>query len=248
MQLGVGALAWATSLLLRGHFTRALPALLGGGWLVWIVRPHLLALVAVAGAVPYFIGQVRTRSMPSFVTRPIGMAVIGLLVAFAVVSGARYLGIQSFSLNAVEVQLNDRTARSSEGGSAFSTGSDTLNPLKIPFGLVTVLFRPFLWEARSAFQLLAALESAAVTVLIVKRFDSLRYAFRRWRREPFLLYCIVLLLLAGLAFSAFANFGLISRQRSLVLPALYALIAVQPPRRGREWDLGDAGRPVRAGR
>ncbi len=248
MQLGVGALAWATSLLLNGHFPRAVPALLGGGWLLWVVRPHLLALVAVAGAAPYFVGQIRQRSMPSFVTRPIGMAVIGLMVVFAVVSGARYLGVNTFSLNALEVQLNDRTARSSEGGSAFSTGGSTLSPLKLPIGLVTVLFRPFPWEARSAFQLLASLESAALIALIFTRLDSFRYAFRRWRREPFLLYCVILLLLYGLAFSAFANFGLISRQRSLVLPALYALIAVQPPRLGREQDLDDARHPVRPGR
>jgi hypothetical protein len=31
-----------------------------------------------------------------------------------------------------------------------------------------------------------------------------------------------------MTFSSFANFGLLNRQRSLVLPALYALIALEP--------------------
>ncbi len=39
---------------------------------------------------------------------------------------------------------------------------------------------------------------------------------------------MVALVLYGMTFSSFANFGLLNRQRSLVLPALYALIAVMP--------------------
>jgi hypothetical protein len=107
-----------------------------------------------------------------------------------------------------------------------------------------VLFRPFPWESHSALQLLAAMESAAVIGLIVFRFDSIRLAFKRSRKYPFILYCLILLLLYSMTFSAFANFGLLNRQRSLVLPALYALIALEPALARGEDRLDYVARPT----
>jgi hypothetical protein len=103
-----------------------------------------------------------------------------------------------------------------------------LNPLTLPNNVVIVLFRPFLWEAHSGLQLIAALETAAVTGLVVVRRRSILIAFQRSRRWPFLLYCWILLILYSMTFASFGNFGLLNRQRSLVLPALYALIAIDP--------------------
>jgi hypothetical protein len=85
-------------------------------------------------------------------------------------------------------------------------------------------------------------------VLIWYRRDSIKYAARSWRTEPFLLYCWVLLVLYSMAYSSFANFGLLNRQRSLVLPALYALIAVEPMlgrRNGDRSDVAPAAAPAR---
>lgn len=248
MQLGLGAMAWATGLLLTGHFNRALPLMAGGGWLLWVIRPHLLALVAVAGAVPYFVGRIRRGGKSSFLGRPMGMAIVGLLVVFTLTTGAKYMGIDELSVDAVEAQLDETTARTSQGGSSFSHGSNSLNPVNLPWGLVTVLFRPFPWETSSGFQVLAALESMVVLGLILHRFDSLRLAFKRWRKDPFLLYCIVLLILYAMIYSAFANFGLLTRQRSLVLPALYVLIAVEPALLRKDDRGDDVPEPVRSGR
>jgi hypothetical protein len=92
--------------------------------------------------------------------------------------------------------------------------------------MVTVLFRPFPWEAGGALPLLAATESVIVIGLMVWRRSSLAAALRRWRSDPFLLYCMLLIVAYGMTFSSFANFGLLTRQRSLVLPALYTLMVV----------------------
>src|SRR5262249_35579063 len=153
-----------TALVLTGRFIRAIPLMLGGGWLIFIVRPHLLALVTVAAAIPYFVGRVRTGKggVNTFLNRPIGMVVVGLLVVFTVTAGAHFLGFQKISLDAVQEQLDQNTARTSYGGSEYAHGSNSLSPAVLPRGLVTVLFRPFPWEAGSFFQMLASLESAAV--------------------------------------------------------------------------------------
>jgi hypothetical protein len=228
MQLGLGAVAWATSLAYQGRFLRALPLVGGGGWLLFVVRPHLLALVTLAAAVPYFFGRIGGRKAGSILSRPIGMVAVGLLVVFTVTAGAKFLGIQNLSVESVQEQLDQETARTSQGGSSYSHGSNSLSPLTMPNGVATVLLRPFPWEASSALSLLASLEGAAVIGLILYRFSSIRLAFKRFRTYPFIFYCLILLLLYSMTFSSFANFGLLNRQRSLVLPALYALIALEP--------------------
>jgi hypothetical protein len=63
--------------------------------------------------------------------------------------------------------------------------------------------------------------------IILARLASLRAALTRARSTPFLLYCWILVILYAATFSSIANLGLLVRQRSLVLPALYVLIAVR---------------------
>ena len=97
---------------------------------------------------------------------------------------------------------------------------------------VTVFLRPFPWEVESSLQILASLESMALAALIVWRFKSLRTALARSREAPFLMLCWVLTGLYAVSFASFANFGLLVRERSLVLPALFVLLSVDPIRRG----------------
>lgn len=249
MHVGLGALAWAVALILRGQAGQSLPLLLGGGWLVWVVRPHLLAIAAVAGAAPYFVGQFRQRTEGSFFARPIGMVIVGAAVLLTVTTSARFLGIEKLSVSAIEEQLDETTAQTSQGGSAYAGAGNSLNPVFLPLNIVTVLVRPFPWEARSAFQLAAALESAVLIGLIARRFGSVQVALRRMRLDPFVMFCVVLIVLYAMLFSSLANFGLLSRQRSLALPALYVLLAVDPARlrdRFRE-RAGDVPEPVRPG-
>jgi hypothetical protein len=97
---------------------------LGGGWLLYTVRPHLLALTTLAAAVPYFFGRIG-RKQGSILSRPIGMVAVGILVVFTVTAGARFLGIQNLSVESLQDQLNEETARTSKGGSSFSHGSNS---------------------------------------------------------------------------------------------------------------------------
>ena len=94
-----------------------------------------------------------------------------------------------------------------------------------------MLLRPFPWETDTTLQLLASLESVLLVALLVVRFSSLKAAFVGARATPFLIYCWVLTVLYAATFSSFANFGLLVRQRSLVLPALFVLVAVEPVRK-----------------
>jgi Uncharacterised nucleotidyltransferase len=229
MQLGIGAVALATAHLLRQRLARAAVMGFAGGWLLWVVRPHLLALVTLASGCAYVGGRVRAGggAMRSFMARPVGLMAVALLVAFTISQGAKFLGIEDLSLSSIEAELDEQTERSSQGGSQFDSGDNSLNPINLPRGAVTVLLRPFPWETDSALQLLSSLESAILAGIIVARLASVRAALTLARSSPFLLYCWVLLILYAATFSSFANFGLLVRQRSLVLPALFAIIAVR---------------------
>jgi hypothetical protein len=161
------------------------------------------------------------------VTRTVGLIVLALVCAFAIGQAADFLGIKDLSASSVETALNNQ-AKKNQSGSNYDTGGDYLSPTNLPRGIVTVLIRPFPWETTSAFQLLASLESVLVAGLIIVRFSSVRRAFVRARGTPFLLFCWVLTFLYSATFASFSNFGLLVRQRSLVLPALFVLVAVRP--------------------
>jgi hypothetical protein len=187
--------------------------------------------VTVASAFAYLVGRVRPAKAESgsVVARTIGLLIIGVLAAFAIGQAATFLGIKDLSYSSVEGALEKQSQRN-QTGSNFDNGGDYLSPVNLPRGAATVLLRPFPWETSSPFQLLASLESVLVAGLLVVRFSSIRTSLARARGTPFLLYCWVLTILYAATFASFSNFGLLVRQRSLVLPALFVLVAVRPPR------------------
>jgi hypothetical protein len=231
MQLGIGTVALATSRLLRHRLASAAVIGAAGGWLLWVVRPHLLALVTLAGGCAYAAGRVRGAggTVRTLMARPVGLLAVVLAVAFTLSQMTKFLGMEDLSLSSIEAELEENTERSAIGESTFDNGGggSALNPLRLPQGAVTVLVRPFPWETDGALQLLASLESAALTALVVTRLGSLRAALIRARSTPFLLYAWVFVILYAATFSSIANFGLLVRQRSLVLPALFVLLAVR---------------------
>jgi hypothetical protein len=230
MQLGIGTVALGTAHLFRQRLVKGLAVAIAGGWPLWVVRPHLLALVTVAAGCAYVGGRVRVgdQGVRSFLARPVGLLAVVLLAAFTVSQGAKFLGMEDLSLSSIEAELNEQTERSTTGGSEFDNGGNSLNPIHLPQGAATVLLRPFPWETERPLQLLSSVESVVLAGLIIARLSSLRTALWRARSTPFLLYCWVLTILYAATFSSFANFGLLVRQRSLVLPALFVLLAVRP--------------------
>jgi hypothetical protein len=154
---------------------------------------------------------------------------------FAVSAGANSLGLPSLSLGSVQAELDATSVSTGQGNSAFDNGGNSLSPLKLPQGMVTVLVRPFPWEVDSSLQILASLEGVALVAFIIWRRKSLAISLRHIRTVPFLFYCWTLTILYAVTFQAFANFGLLTRQRSLVLPALYVLLCLDA-RKARDFD------------
>jgi hypothetical protein len=235
MLLGMGVAALGVSRMLGGRLLQGLALAAPGGWLMWMVRPHLLAFMTVAAGSAYLIGRGASAKVASTsLKRPIGIAIMALLGVLAVSQATAFLGMEDFSISSIEQELADTSAQTSQGGSAFDTGGETetgevhLTPLSVPQGLVTVLLRPFPWEIESGSQLIASAECALFAFLVISRRRSIATSIREIRSTPFLFFCWVLLGFFSVAYSSFGNMGLLVRQRSLALPAFFALIAVQP--------------------
>jgi hypothetical protein len=231
MQFGIGSTALGTAHLLHNRVIRGLIVALPGAWIMWMVRPHLLALVTLAAAAAYAAGRTRRRGAESAsLFKPIGLVIVGFLVVFTVSQGAKSLGLPSLSLESVQAELDKTTESTQQGSARFSNGGNSLSPLHLPQGAMTVLLRPFPWEVSTGLQILASLEGVALMGFIVYRRSSVAMSLRQIRSSPFLFYCWTLTLLYAVSFQAFANFGLLVRQRSLVLPALYVLLCLDPSR------------------
>jgi hypothetical protein len=237
MQFALGLVALGVMYVLGRRLFKGLAIAVPGGWLLWVVRPHLLALSTVAGALAYAIarGPRRARDAEPTVSliRPIGLVAAAVLSVFAVSQAMKFLGMEEFSFSAIEAELAEQTARTADGGSVIE-GESTyhLTPMSLPTGLLTVLFRPYPWEVENGFQILASIENVALFVFIVRRRRSVSASLTHSRAAPFLFYCWILVFAYAVVFSSFANFGLLFRQRSLMLPALFALISLNPPPRG----------------
>lgn len=239
MQFAIGSAALGTAHIFNGKLVRGVLVAVPGAWLMSVVRPHLLGLVALAAAAAFVIGRsprkARASNATSSLVKPIGIVIVVFVAVFAVSAGANSLGLPSLSLGSVQAELDATSASTGQGNSAFDNGGNSLSPLRLPQGMVTVLVRPFPWEVDSSLQILASLEGVALIAFIVWRRKSLAISLRHIRTDPFLFYCWTLTILYAVTFQAFANFGLLTRQRSLVLPALYVLLCLDA-KKARDYD------------
>jgi hypothetical protein len=228
MQFGLGSIALGVAYLLNGQVFYGFLIAIPGGWLVNVVRAHLLGLATIALAFAYLLGRARrTTIKKSSLARPIGIILVVLAAAFGVTQGAKRLHINALTPSAVQSELEATSTSTTQGHSKVQTNV-SLSPLRLPQDAITVLLRPFPWEVQSKNQIVASLEGAALAAFIFYRRKSVALSLRMLREEPFLLYAWILTLLYVLLFQAFGNFGLLVRERSIVLPALYVLVSLDP--------------------
>jgi hypothetical protein len=129
--------------------------------------------------------------------------------------------------------LAQNTERTAKGGSSFAVPSAGISPVSLPAATVTIVFRPFLFEAHNAQALITALESMVLLVLTLSRGRLIGRAIRSFRRLPYVTFVVVYGVLFIMAFSSIANFGILARERTQLLPLFLVLLAVPGVRNGR---------------
>jgi hypothetical protein len=195
------------------------------------------------GALALFAAYI-TRRAPrgASITAPlwklVGLAVLGVVLVLAVGQAQTLLGIDSFNADAVQEARTDVRDRTNEGNSTFTISTNDFNPARFPSAAVSVLFRPFPWQARNAQAMIASLEGLALLACFVVGWRRLAGALRSILHTPYVVLCLTYSVLFIYGFSSFANFGILVRQRVQVLPFVLVLLCLPPLRRPAPGDAG----------
>lgn len=130
--------------------------------------------------------------------------------------------------------LSATAAQTTTGGSEFAPITAD-NPLKLPGSFVTVLFRPFPWEAGNANGVIASVEGMLLIYLMWRYRESVRSLPRQFLRYPYLTFAATYAFVFTVAFSYVGNFGILARQRTQMYPLFLVALCVPalPPRERR---------------
>jgi hypothetical protein len=233
MLFGLGLAAYGTARLLTGRTWGGLAFAGIGLYLATLVRPHVGGMAALGMLVAYLLARPPRRlGMLGSVVKLFGLAV---LLAVAVVMLGQ---IQEYLLSkgidpaeGVNSVLAESARRTGGGGSEFQASSTSTSLVGLPYATVTILFRPFLFEAHNAQAAVTALESALLLGLTIARSRSIWRAVRHLRRWPYVAYVLVYTAGFVVAFASIANFGILARERVQLLPFFFVLLAVPTSRR-----------------
>jgi hypothetical protein len=231
--LGIGTYGVTRLLMRRGFVVPIVLAGLGLGGAA-LVRPHMSA-IWLAGVSPALVlalvrgrtergrrsGRIADRAALLIV---IAVAAIGLSLSAS--ATVRYLNPNEDDSAPTSASITDilseTTRRTSEAGSNFTpmTVSDTSD---WPIASARTLTRPLLIEARGLGQLFSALELTAFFLLCAVTYRRVLNLPRLLLSNAFVAFAMTTLFLGGLAYSSFANLGVLTRQRSLLFPFLLLL-------------------------
>lgn len=192
-----------------------------------MVRPHVSVLVMLALFAGFLVR--RGKSSDALMrggTKVVGIAVLLVVGTIAVANASAFLGVDSFDTDTLNQTLTSTTDRTSAAQSSFST-PNAQSPTGFPIAVVTVLFRPFPYEAGGVGGLVASVEGMFLLGLCVASWRRLATVPRRLFREPYVMMSLVFTLVFVFAFSNFSNFGILTRERTQVFPFFLVVLCVR---------------------
>jgi hypothetical protein len=228
MLLCLGAIALGVSRLYRGALSGVIPLGLGL-WGAIVLRPHY-ALVALAAFAVGMLAPVGRRSAEraeghrAVLARVAGPVALAITIPLAVTAAERFFGIDNLDADSTEDVFTDVDRRTSQGGSQF-TAPNPNSPVGYPVAVITVLFRPLPGEIGGASGALSSLEGASILIITARHLWRGRGYAARTLRNRYALFSLGVLLVYCYVFATIENFGIIARQRSLVLPFLFVVLS-----------------------
>ncbi len=236
MMLALGAVSYGAALLLSDKVRAgSIVVFVGGVGGLVMIRPHYGALAVLALGLASLVGTMRGfgggAGLKSTLVRVVALGVL-LVVAVVVLSQtASFFGGRG-SEGGVSGALEKTLDQTTTGGSSFNPPAVN-GPADLPAAVATVFFRPFVWEVDNASTLFASLESLVLLTLTVVGWRRFAGGFRLMLRRPYLIYVVTFSAGFIVAFSYIGNFGILARQRTVMLALMLAFLAVPPIARGR---------------
>lgn len=254
MVLFLGAASYGASRLLRGYSFAALLIMVPALYLAVNIRPHIAGVFGIALVLALLFGK-SSRKERGSPKRPVllllaGIGAFAILAVFASTFAISLDGGGGFGTTDLGGFLSDVSEQTATGGSQISGGS-IASPAEIPLAIVTVLFRPLIYEGTSPQVIMSALEGTALLLLVVVKMPQMWRNKGLLREKPYLLLCFFYTGGFVLGFSAVLNLGILARQRVQVLPMFLALIValgwpeVDPEEQGAKKRKTAPPRPIR---
>lgn len=227
MFLGIGMAAYGSSLFLSRGGVRPILIIGAGLGFAGAIRPHVSALMLGALAVTLVIAKSRTGLGLSPLMRWTAVLVVGAGSAFLVSFAASNFNIDLSGNVGAEVDefVTNLEGNTTKGGSSVGGGAVS-GPQEIPGAALRVLFRPLPYEAHNMQAMASALESSALLLILLWRSPKIIRNIRTVRRDPYVLFSLIMTFGFVIMFSPFLNLGLMARERSQVLPFL-AVVVIQ---------------------
>jgi hypothetical protein len=250
----LGVAAYGAARVLRGA-RFAYPATALGVLGMGVVRPHMALLFTLSFAAAYLLpwgrGDVRRGAGAWLIG--LGLVLGAVLLAAANFSETLGSGTEDQRVTIGQVRTDaeevmEAAERNTRFGGSEYENPPAAGPLGFMYVVLTVPFRPFPHEARNVQALVASAEGLFLLVLVLlsaRRFARLPIAALR---SPYLAFCTVYVAGFMVAFSNFSNFGLLSRQRSQLLPCLLVLLVIPLTEKASERRLPQQPRRRRATR
>ena len=189
-----------------------------------MIRPHIAILLFAAILMAQLFRPTRARSL-DVLAKVAGIAVMASRSVYWPPSRRAVLGIDDLSWQAISRRSTGAAGSREQGGSAF-TPVPLWSPFGIPMAFLTVVFRPFPWEAGNVQLVLQSLEGLLLLVLTVRAWPRLRHLPRIMRTNSYVMFAVVYSAAFIWAFSGFGNFGILARQRVLMIPLFLVLLAL----------------------
>ncbi len=224
MMLTLGLTSYGVARMLAAKRFGLLAFALGLSGIV-MVRPHvgLIAIVALFGA--YLL---RKSPKPSLLSLPAKLLVLGVLAVGTIIVLSQlstFFGVKSIDSQSTQHILDYTTQQSTQGGSAVEIVHPS-SPINVAYAAISVVFRPWPYEAGNLQGLVASLEGLFLLGLTLTSFKRLASVPRAMLQRPYVAYALVYALIFTYAFSAIGNFGILSRQRVQLYPLLFVLLCV----------------------
>ena len=221
MQLTIGICAYAVALILT-HKRAGFVLLIVGVAASAAVRPHIALIVFFSLCMAYLIRPSSSLAdRTGMLTKLVGIVILVVIGGVLVGRTQSFFEVEGQGSGAVDQVLTQVEEQTGEADSEFDNPRSS-SPVQFPAAAVTVLFRPFPFEAGSAVALIASLEGLVLLVLLVR-------SVPRWRlvpRIPYAVFAATYTVLFIFAFSALSNFGILVRQRTQLLPLVLVIAAL----------------------
>lgn len=194
-----------------------------------LVRPHIayMSVAALIGAV--VVGVLAGGGLKGGSFKGRAIRIVGLVVLLGLAAGASTRMAERFTDpeegSGTRTTLEGTREQTSTGGSEFLPYAIS-NPMQLPLGVASVVFRPLPWEARSVNALIAAAEGLLLLVVFALSWSRVRSFPRMLLRRPFLAFVGAYIVVFAVGFSYLANFGILARQRTQMLPMVLVLVAL----------------------